>query len=367
MTEAVIFDCGSGFTKIGYTGDKAPSAVFPTIVGRPKNGGKSLRAAVGNVALNQDRRVADVVYPIQNGVITDWEAMESVWEYVMLTHMSTAVEDTPLLMSENPQNSKKIRERILEIIFETYKPPSVYLALKPVLSLYAHGKTSGCVLQSGDDVTHALCVKDGYAISGTVVRSMVGGRRATEHMKQALVGRSPEGAIGDERSRLLKERAGCVSANIGAESDVTTAPFTLPDGQIVELGKERFTCAEYNFNPQCIGASGAGFVRCITDSINLCTDVGAKRGMYENILLSGGNTMYRNTKSRLCSDLEKNLSGHSANVSVDAPLNRKHYAWVGGSVISSLSTFRDMWITEKDYRENGASIVHRMCPFYANA
>lgn len=369
MTEAVIFDCGSGFTKVGYSGSRAPSVVFPTVVGEHRHAGKAAdkrarRVAVGEEVIGKDRAI-DVVYPIQQGSITNWEEMEMVWEYIMLNHMVSAIEDTPLLMSETPLNSKKSRERIVETMFETYKPPSIYLALKPVLAMYAHGDTTGCVLQSGDDVTHALCVKDGYAISGSVVKSALGGRVGTIYMQDALQRRMPDS---DLPARWIKERCGVVSIKQQAQNaNESMVSFALPDGQRVEVGKERFAVADANFSPGIIGAKGAGFVQSITDSVSTCNEVGLKKLMYENIVLSGGNTMYRHMDARLKTDITESLDGRRINVNVSAALNRKYYAWLGGSVISSLSTFRDMWISEQDYKENGANVVSQKCPFYASS
>jgi actin-related protein len=367
MAEAAIFECGSGFSKVGYSRDKAPRAVFPTVVGRPR-GSRAKAGAVGEAALARDQKAVELMRPVQHGVTTDWETMENIWEYIMLNHMSTPIEETPLLITETPLNSKKNREKLAEVMFETYKPPSLYLALKPVLSLYAHGETSGCVLQSGDDVTHALCVKDGYAISGTVVKSHAGGRAGTEHMRREMAARGPDpgGMPSDQKVRELKERNGRVSLHFDAEPLGTTS-YALPDGQRFEIGKERFACAEANFNPSCIGGAGVGFVDCITESINMCHETGMKKIMYESIVIAGGNTMYRNTDVRLRSSVNELLSGKSFTAKIAATGNRKHYAWIGGSVISSLSTFQDMMITEADYKENGANIVHLKCPFYASA
>ena len=89
-------------------------------------------------------------------------------------------------------------------------------------------------------------------------------------------------------------------------------------------------------------------------------DIDVRRELFENVLLSGGSTMFPGIQERLVKEL-KNRVNANVNVKVIAPNERKFSVWIGGATLCNLATFQTMWITSGEYEEIGVNIVHRKC------
>ena len=139
--------------------------------------------------------------------------------------------------------------------------------------------------------------------------------------------------------------------------------YELPDGRVVTVTTQRWRCPEALFDPLVLGKEMPSFPRITVDSILKC-DFDVRRELYSNIVMSGGTTMFTNIETRLHNEILKNkdvpIAIHNT-VKVIAPPERKFLVWIGGSILSSLSTFQNMWITKQEYEENGKEIVHRKC------
>merc|ERR1712151_272866 len=135
--------------------------------------------------------------------------------------------------------------------------------------------------------------------------------------------------------------------------------YELPDGQVITVGAERFRSCEPLFQPSLIGKESAGIHQLTYDSIQKC-DVDIRRDLYTNTVLSGGSTMFPGIDKRLNKEMTA-LAPAAVKVKIVAPPERKYSVWIGGSILSSLSTFQEMWITKDEYDESGPGIVHRKC------
>jgi len=305
------------------------------------------------------------MFPIEHGIVEDWPAMEKIWHYTFYNDLRVDPSEHPILLTEAPLNPRMNREKIAEIMFETFNVPALYIATQAILSLYASGRTTGCVIDIGDGVSHIVPIFEGFALSHAIQRIDLAGRDVTTYLQRLLRqrGYSLLSSAEKEIVRDVKEKL-CYIA-IDPEKEMILSKkvsgmdkrYMLPDGELINVGVERFLAPECFFNPSVLGKELDPLDDILVDAISEC-DVDLRRELYSNIVLSGGSTMFPGIKERLTKEI-KELVPDSMDVKILSPPERMYSVWIGGSILSSLKTFHRMWITRREYKEIGPEVIHR--------
>ena len=270
-----------------------------------------------------------------------------------------------MLLTEPPLNPRSNRDTAAQILFETFNVPALFTSIQAVLSLYASGRTTGIVLDSGDGVSHAVPVYEGFAMPSSIRRIDLAGRDVTEHM-QTLLRKSGyvfHTSAEKEIVRHIKETTGYIAldpkkeekdwlASRPGRSEGNALEYSLPDGSKIkvvhsfltrplltlQVGSERFRAPEILFDPEIIGLEYPGIQQIIVDAIGR-TDMDLRTNLYGNIVLSGGSTLTKGFGDRLLHEVRR-LAVRDMRIKIFAPPERKYSTWIGGSILAGLSTFR---------------------------
>ncbi|XP_055352957.1 actin, clone 302-like [Paramacrobiotus metropolitanus] len=386
---ATIIDNGSSTIRAGFAGDEAPQLSFSTVTGRTRFPVDELdqQLYVGDDAQSK-RDLLAIQHPIHRGEITDWEAMEAIWQHTF-NLLNARPEDHPVCLTAAPLTSRYAKEKMAQIMCETFHVPALHIGNQGMLSLYAFGRTSGVIVGSGDGITFCMPVHNGQVIPEGVARYRIAGSDLTQHLKSLLT----EQGYGflsteEEIARDIKEKHCYVAANFNEEMSTSNlalssieADYAMPDGRIIPLRQERFVCPEALFQPYLLGAETSGIHKVIYNSVMQC-DAALHDELFGNIVLAGGNTTLPGFTNRLQRELtalrnetstvvssadvkeyawvqkaEAKAGTNPKTVRVISPPEAKDSAWLGGALLCSVSGDEAMWLTKAEYEEGGPSVV----------
>jgi len=324
-------------------------------------GGLKGDSFVGKKA-EENRGLLRIKYPMEHGIVKDWMDMEAIWNHTY-SELRCPAEEHPVLLTEAPLNPSKNREKAAEVFFETFTVPALFISMQAVLSLYASVRTTGVVLDCGDGVTHAVPVYEGFAIPHSIMRIDLAGRDITEYLQLLLRKSGHNFYTSSEKEvvRTIKESSCYIAFDPTKEEEVLETEknhkFKLPDGNIIDIGSERFKAPEVLFHTEFIGCEYPGIQECLANSIQR-TDLDLRKTLYGNIVLSGGSTLFPGFGDRLLNEL-KALSPKDIKIKISAPPERKYTTWMGGSILASLTTFKKMWVSAEEWEEDGPSVIHK--------
>lgn len=379
----IVCDNGTGFVKCGFAGSNFPTSIFPSMVGRPimRFEEKVENVEIKDIMVGDEasklRSMLEITYPLDNGIVRNWDDALHVWNYAFFEKMKINPKNSKVLLTEPPMNPKENREKMVQVMFETYGFQGVYIAIQAVLTLYAQGLLTGVVVDSGDGVTHIVPVYEGFSLPHLTRRLNVAGRNITRYLIKLLLlrGYAFNRTADFETVRQIKEQFCYVGYDLelekrlALETTVLIEKYTLPDGRIIKIGAERFEAPEALFNPNLVDIETPGMGELVFDCINKA-DIDTRAEFYNHVVLSGGSTMYPGLPSRLEKEirrlyLERVLKGNLQQMQkfkcrIEDPPRRKHMVFLGGAVLAEIMKDKTaFWMNKSEYEEQGPNVLRK--------
>ena len=399
----VIFDNGSGYSKLGLSGNTQPNYMIPSAIayresqGMPvsRNNCEDLDYHIGHDAF-KNQSTHNLSYPVREGQINNWDEIERLWQRSIYSLMRVEPQEHTFLLTEPPMNPPENREQMAEIMFETFDVKGLYIGVQAVLALfgsnsYTENKNlTGTVIDSGDGVTHIIPIAHGYVISSCIKHIPIAGRDITKYIVKSLKDRKepihPEDLM--DVSREIKEQFCYVCRDMEKEvkyfQDPASEKFRVYSGlgkttgkQLnIKIGTERFLGPEVFFSPAKLTKDWDKPIdECVDSTIQNCP-IDVRRDLYSNIVLSGGTTLFKNFNKRLGDEMQARIDdrlGRYEQMSGIRPapirckisdLPTQRYAvWFGASMFASSPSFKNVVHTREQYLEYGPSIARRNVVF----
>jgi len=404
---ALVLDVGSHTIKAGYAGEEMPKCVLPNCIGIVNEPDKKRRCLYDSTYLTVPRANLDITSPMKGGCIDNWDLFEEILGYTIKERLHSESEYHPILMSEPAWNGKEKREKLIELMFEKFNVPAFYLVKSPVLTAFANGRASGLIVDSGYTHTTAVPVYEGHILRRGMVTSPLGGHFVQQRMGDYLAHEKVEVHLHSEiREKMPLEKANeapifklkenmprvtqswrgyqlqlmrediirnvCqLSDGPFREEEAALRPqeeYEFPTGFRKSFGVSRFRIPEPIFNPTLIDGKssicGAAFL--VSNSIHLC-DADIRSQLMSNVILTGGNSLLTGFSERLVNELQARTPPalRFKLINLQSPqmtTERLFSPWIGGSILASLGTFHQMWISKREYEEKGKSIIETKCP-----
>ncbi|KAM7121768.1 LOW QUALITY PROTEIN: actin-related protein 3B [Molossus nigricans] len=356
-----VVDCGTGYTKRGYAGNTEPQFIIPSCIalrepaeavgparGKVPRGVGDLDFFIGDEAI--DKPAYATKWPIRHGIVEDWDLMERFTEHVIFKYLRAEPEDHYFLMTEPPLNTPENREYLAEIMFESFNVPGLYIAVQAVLALAASWTSrqvgertlTGTIIDSGDGVTHAIPVAEGYVIGSCIKHTPIAGRDITCFIQQLL--REREGGIPRqslETAKAIKEKYCYLCPDIVKEfAKYDVDPWRWLKQYVginainqkrflVDVGYERFLGPEIFFHPEFANPDFMESISDVVDEVIQNCPVDVRRPLYKP---------------------------RPVEVQVITHHTQRYAVWFGGSMLASTPEFFQVCHTKKDYEEVGPSV-----------
>ncbi|KAG4958153.1 hypothetical protein JHK85_044533 [Glycine max] len=406
--EAAVVDPGSSLLKAGFAiPDQAPAMIIPTQMKRMLDDG----------SMTDNLTFDDIaVDPVCRGYVRDWDALEDLLHYVLYTGLGWEMGNEGQILFTDPLCTPKAnKEQLVQLMFETFNISGFYASEQAVLSLYAVGRISGCTVDIGHGKIDIAPVIEGAVNHIASRRFEFGGVDLTNFLAQELGKSNPLVNISISDVEKIKQQYSCCAEDeLAYQKTKGSCPVethTLPDGQVITIGRERYTVGEALFQPCLLGLEAHGIVEQLVRTISTvssdnhrqllentvcspgtsqrasaqptCLGVGAAEcgGMLgsncnplgqelTSDLVSAGNKLDHKSSELGFEERFQKESSQSSSAIRPTLVKPPEYmpenltmnsAWVGGAILAKVVFPQNQHVTKADYDETGPSIVHRKC------
>lgn len=359
---AIVIDIGSGYCKAGFAGEESPSSVFPTIIGVPRHkgfiiGAQSQDSYAGNQALSKIG-ILNIQYPVKSGFIMNWNDLTKILSSAYQDELHSNSNEHPVLLTDSIRSDQKQREKMTQVVFETFQVPSFCVCKQSFLSIYSTGQKTGLSIDIGHEITQIVPVHEFQTVRSGISCLNFGGSNQTILFLRALRDRGFElsAITGNLIASDIKEKYGYVSLDYQNEKSQEIT-YQSEDGDEFKVGDERFQCPELFFNPNLGSLDNPSIQNAANDSIMKC-DSSIRNQLFNNIVICGGSSMFDGFAERF--EKEINQIAKSSKINIVAPENRAFSTWIGGSMFASSDDFASSAVNKAEYEEQGSKIVCKL-------
>ncbi|XP_045689045.1 actin-like protein 10 [Phyllostomus hastatus] len=362
---AVVVDQGSGFTKAGFAGENQPRLVLKSSSLVPSWDRPVLPGAPGCELAGGVARA----HPIKHGVVVDWEALEGLWERLLVGGLRVCPEQWPVLVSDSPTAPPSNRERVAELLFEALAVPACHMASTGFLALCSTGAFSGLAVEAGAGVCHATPIYAGHSWHKATFRLEVAGTTLSRYLRDLLVAACPDLLLRTvPRKAITQLKKRCCYVSLDFEGDLHNparhhpTSFCLGNGCSVCLSSERFRCPEPIFQPGLLGHTEPGLPTLAFWALQSVPGT-LRRRLADTVVLAGGSTLFPGFTERLERELEAQCRQNGCGAlqpHLVAKPGRGTAVWTGGSMVASFHNFQRHWMTRAMYQECGSRLVHKV-------
>lgn len=370
---SVVIENGSHITRAGFSTETLPALSFPTVYSQDSTTSKYLF----DDQISEDNEILTIV---NEGIVYNWDALEQNWAYIYES-LQVDPSEFPLVITEELWNNKKNRLKLTELAFERFNVPVFTILKSPIAVTYGLGRSTSLVIDIGSSKTSITPILDGTILYKGAVHSKFAGDYMNLHILKYLEKFTDFGWIkGSESVKIFetnkilndfKQTINSVSnypiVNSNADFQIGTQNYQLPDGKVIEVGKEQVLLSEPLFHPLSYQLPGIELPQDslgLTDLIlNSLKKLDVTQEIYSslltNIVVTGGTSLLPGLENRLISDLSRFLTSFNIQ-SFSNPhlIERSNSVWIGAGVLASMNSFENHYITNEEYKEQGEAIVN---------
>ncbi|CAK55886.1 unnamed protein product (macronuclear) [Paramecium tetraurelia] len=307
-----------------------------------------------------------IKYPILNSKIVDFDTMETVWHKAFFEYLMTNPEDSSILITSQLNTSKNEKEKTTQIMFETFNISKFIIQIQSILSLFSSGKTTGFVVDSGNDTTYFVPIYEGYKLDIKDNFCNIAGKSCSTYLNH-LITQSNQKRVGNlEILDYIKEKYCYITLDKEQELQkqqqnlIQAISYDLPDGSHLKLDIQIFLAPEIMFNPKLYDNSSIfGFHQLALNSIGQC-DSDLRIQLLKHTMISGGNSLIRGFSERFHYEFSK-INNYRYSQQLNFIKSEKFSVWIGGCIMTNLAQISSDWISRNDYDEYGPNIVQRKC------
>lgn len=376
--EVIVIDIGTGYTKAGFAGNFDPTVVIPSQITQPSKSHQNVSNSFDITIGENDKAFeweTDKVNILTGGNIKNFEVYEKFMNCLYYQKLRANPEDAYLLLTEAPMTSPDSRENLAEIMFETFNVPGMYIGIEAVMSLFASrisknvsSELTGLVIDSGAGSTHIVPIVKGYVLTSCIINSPLAGNEVDYFIVNKLKERKEKIPIAamKEIAKDIKENCSYLCPDIKKEYEKMSSgtEYTykyMNKENKIKLGAETFLAGEIFFQPELFKKN---YTRPLHEMVDECVrkaPITERKGLMNNIILSGGSTMFKGFDKRLQRDynnliMEKYKAKDKLAQVIKHPKQR-HAVWFGASIFGKVAEFKKNAYSRAQYEEEGPRIA----------